>query len=234
MIENKITLCLITCQRLNLFTQTINSFLENCLDLDLIENIILIDDNSIFADILVMDQLLRKFNKPFDMIKKGAGLKGHQVSLNLMYNINTKYILMLEDDWVFMVKDNFIRKSFTIMNEDPSIKQVLLRTGDIMAVNQTIRKTKDGIEYIKYDFPGQFARDSKNRPAWSGWNLNPALWNFEEIKKLGKFPEDESNFEFKYSRKYWKAGYKVAYFPFNHCEHIGEGQSAYVKNQTRK
>jgi hypothetical protein len=230
----KLTLTITSCKRINLLHKTINSFLANCLDLDLIDNIILVDDNSGVDTIAETDYLLTKFNKPFVIINKSENQKGHAQSLNIIWDlIQTDYITHLEDDWEFKVKDNFIRKSLDIMFHDNSIKQVLLRAGDFMAIKQA-RITLNNFEYIKYNYEGQHVLDMKNRPAWCGFNLNPAIWDFKEIKKLGKFVYQEPCFEYNYSRKFWLAGYKIAYFPDNFCEHLGKDNSAYKLNATNK
>ena len=241
---DKITLCLITCKRLELFKKTIKSLFDNCLDKMFISNIILIDDNSINEDIQEMNYILNKINIPYIIKEKKESDKGHPQSLNIMYDmIASDYILMLEDDWLFIKPDFYITKSIAIMNNDPSIKQVLLRTTDIMAIDQKLTrgyfenskyKNINDFDYIKYEYTGCHNRDSQGRSAWCGWNLNPAIWNFKEIRKLGKFPIGEPCFEFNYSRQFWKAGYKVAYFPINYCEHLGTGNSAYVLNGTNK
>lgn len=232
----ELSLVFITCKRKILFEKTVESLLQNCKDLSLIKNIIMIDDNSDIDDFIKMKNLMLKFDKPFFAYTKYQEQKGHIQSLNMMFDlVKEDYLFCCEDDWLFTRPGHFIRESFEIMDENPDIKQVLLRTTDIMAVNQKVRQTKESkIDFIKYDYPGQFARDSKNRPAWPNANLNPAIWNFKSFKQIGKFPIDECNFEFKWSRKCWKEGIKIAYFPENYCEHLGEGQSAYIKNGTRK
>lgn len=56
-----ITLTLITCKRFNYFQKTLNSFVENCLNLNLISNIICIDDNSEIEDIKKWKNLLKSY-----------------------------------------------------------------------------------------------------------------------------------------------------------------------------
>jgi hypothetical protein len=232
----KITMTVTSCRRYNLLERTIKSFFDCCLDADYIEKIILVDDNSDPDDLYKINLLLKSTNKPYILIHKSEQLKGHTESLNILYDlVKTDFMLHCEDDWEFRIKDNFITKAFNIMATDNSIKQFLFRTNsDLMATGQITEITKDGIEYIKYNYVGQHARNKKNAPAWSGWCLNPALWKFSDIKTLGKFVPDKSNFEYDHSRKFWKNGFKVAYFPKNICEHIGEGNSSYKLNDTKK
>jgi hypothetical protein len=232
----KITMTITSCRRYNLLERTLKSFFECCIDADCIEKIILIDDNSEPDDLHKINSLLRSIGKPYLLLHKSDALKGHIEALNILYDlIKTDFLIHLEDDWEFKIKDTFITKAFSVMATDNSIKQVLFRVNaEIMAVDQIKQNTKDGIEYIKYNYVGQHARDKHNRPAWSGWNLNPALWNYSAIKTLGKFVADKSNFEYFYSRQFWKMGFKTAYFTVNFCEHIGEGNSSYKLNDTKK
>ena len=240
-----ITLTMTTCQRYDLFTSTIKSFAECCVDSHLISKIIVVDDQSPLNEVEMMtEQLQDYFNADVNMIRKPESQKGHQHSLNILYDkIETDIILHLEDDWLFTKKDYIIYKALSIMEIDPSIKQVLFRTADIMARNQTVIKSKyfnmdefeyQDFEYVKYNYTGTFNKDIKNRPAWCGWNLNPALWNFKEIKKLGKFPVNQTCFEYNYSKHFWQRGYKVAYFPESYCTHIGGANSAYRIKNTKK
>lgn len=237
MINIKITLTITSCRRFNLLEKTITSFFDNCLDINCIDKIILIDDNSDSPDLAKISSLLEKTNKPYILIHKNEFLKGHVASLNILYDTvkSTDYVIHLEDDFECIKKDNFIEKAFNIMQEDQSIKQFLFRVNaEIMAVDQIKLKSKSGIEYIKYNYIGQHAKDMHNRPAWSGWNLNPALWNYATIRELGKFNHEKAGFEYDYSRKFWKCGYKVAYFTENYFEHIGVNNSAYRLNNTKR
>lgn len=232
----KITLVIVSCKRLDLLKITIETFFQNCLDIDLIGSIILIDDNSDSTGFLEIIQIIKKYNIPTFFIHKFEH-KGQVTSLNTVWDIiRTNYLFMLEDDWKCLIKDNFIRKAFQVMAENPDIKEFQFRINpEIMAVGQIRQKTKDGsIEFIKYNYDGAHAKDKQNRSSWPGFNLNPGLWNFAEIKTLGKFNHEKCNFEYEYSRRFWKIGWKVGYFPSNVFEHIGMEVSAYTLNGTKR
>lgn len=230
-----LTLTITSCKRLELLTKTLNSFLENCLDLDMISEIILVDDGSNVKELEKIISLLEKFNKPYIMVYKSELNKGHVESLNILWDyIKTDYIIHLEDDWLFTKKDNFILKSMQIMNEDNTIKQVLLRTNpDIMAVDQTTLLTNKGLEYIKYNYKGTGHLDRLGRVAWPSFNLNPSIINFKDVKTLGYFPKIYC-FEYNYSLGFRRAGFNVAYYPENYCEHLGKDNSSYKLNNTDK
>ena len=232
----KITLTVTSCKRFLLLQKTLQSFFYCCQDKHMIQEILLIDDNSDSQDIIKIIDLLQSFNICYKIIFKSEFNKGHQESLNLLYDlVKTDYVLHLEDDWLFKKKDNFITKSLIIMSNYPEIKQVLLRINpDIMGINQKVITVNNDIDFIRYNFIGQHHRDRLDRPAWPGWNLNPAVWNFRDMRTLGKFNQIVKNFEFKFSRMFWKSGFKVGYFKENCCEHIGEGNSSYKLNGTDK
>jgi len=226
---------IISCQRYLLLKRTIESLKECCLDLDLIDKVILIEDGS--KDIQPIYDLLSILEKPFVMVIK-KGIPGHLESLDIMFDLigSQQYAFMCEDDWEFRVKGHWIRQALQVLESDREIKQFLFRIGDIMYPEQREIILND-FRYIKYLFPGPWVKDGLSRPAWPGWNLNPSIWKFNEIKQMaGKIQSAQGwgSFEFIHSTKLNKAGCKVAYFPRNICEHIGEGNSAYKINGTSK
>jgi len=231
----KITMMITSCKRYNLLEQTLNSFFDCCLDHDFIKEIILIDDNSDKEDVSKIIQLLMKINKPYIVVHKSSHTKGHANSLNYYFDlIKTDYIFHAEDDWLFTIKDNLISKAFFVMDEYPEIKEVVYRIGTNMAKNQTVIKTKNGIDYIKYNYENNQVRDNLDRPAWTGWNLNPSVQKWSDIKTLGKFNPNVSGVEYEFSRRYLKAGFKIAYFTQDHCKHLGDNNSSYTLNNTPK
>lgn len=236
----KLTLSMTTCKRFPLFKSTIESFFENCLDRNLISEIVIVDDNSDKIEVenmgLTLFHIFERYgiNIKYRLITKDESEKGHPKSLRLLFdNVNSDYILMLEDDWLSIKKDHYIKKAFDIMKYDNSISQVLFRHNDeIMAVNQE-EKNYNYIRYVKYHYDGVGHNDLSNRVAWPGWNLNPSLLNMKEFKKHGNVP-DIYYFEYYHSRALWRNGFKVAYFVENYFSHIGGNNSAYKINNTDK
>jgi len=229
-----ITMILTSCKRYALLEKSLLTFFECCLDADFIKEIIIIDDGSAADDVKKAIELLNRINKPFVFLHKSSHKKGHAQSLNYYFDlIKTDYILQMEDDWEFTVKDNFISKALFVMTEHPDIKQVAYRKGGNLAKNQKITKTKNGIDFIRYDYT-ESSVDDLNRPAWTGWNLNPSLQKWKDIKTLGLFEENIKGFEINFSHRFLKAGFKLAYFPIDFCNHLGDNNSAYNLNNTNK
>lgn len=228
----KITLTMTTCKRLLLFMKTIQSFFENCMDLDLIKEIIIIDDGSSDSDIKGMFTILSdcKYNIKFIQKKN----KGHARSLNILFdNVKTDYIFHLEDDWEFIKKDNFIRKGFKILDDNKKIKSVIMRNWIEQGCKQNdLQKTKTGIKYYIHNYNGQkFIKGEVN--TYPGYSLNPSLQNISDIKKIGKF-ENKELFELRFAYRYFSYDYKVALTEIDYCKHIGNNINAYRLNNTKE
>jgi glycosyltransferase involved in cell wall biosynthesis len=227
---------LITCKRFPLFKQALESFIANCEDINLIKQIILVDDNSDIAEQIMMKEALRHLNMPNIFLCKYEN-KGHAISMNIAWKlVETNYVLLLEDDWLNVKKDCYIKKAFEVFAQNDKIIQVQFRTNpDIMAVGQEISKTPSGLEYIEYKYEVN-VKDGLRRPAWIGYTNNPSLIRFKELKEnVGMF-RDIHGFEWNYACRVAAKGYKVGYFPEDYFKHIGPGasNSAYAKNGTRR
>ena len=226
---NKVTLTITTCKRLSNFKQTVESFFENCLDLDLIKEIIIIDDGSSETDLKRMFELLSKYEYDITVIEKKN--KGHARSINLLFNrVKTDYIFHLEDDWHFSKKENFIKHAFEIMNHNEKIKSVIFRNWIKQGARQTLKqKTNTGIDYYIHNYNGlKFKKGEVN--TYPGYSLNPSLQNVKEIKKLGLF-ENAKLFELRFAYKYFLQGFLIGLTNIDYCVHMG-GDSAYKLNNS--
>src|SRR3989344_3604876 len=80
--------------------------------------------------------------------------KGHAKSMNIILkNVHTPYILHLEDDWEFYVKNNFIRNCLEVLNADPKLGQCLFNRNYAETFDQTIvgglfHTTPSGLRYF--------------------------------------------------------------------------------------
>ena len=99
-----ITFTITTCKRYDLFEKTINSFLNCCMDLHMIDRWFCIDDNSSEED----REKMKKNYPFFEFYFKGKQDKGHSRSMNIIKkNVKTPYIFHMEDDWKFFKKRNY-------------------------------------------------------------------------------------------------------------------------------
>ena len=81
--QTRIILTITTCKRYDLFNKTMNSFINCCTDLEMIDSFVCIDDNSTQED-----RDLMKLNYPFfNYIFKDETNKGHIKSMNIIYTI---------------------------------------------------------------------------------------------------------------------------------------------------
>jgi hypothetical protein len=117
--NNSITITTTTCKRLDLFIQTVNSFLECCTDIcDYVYEWIVIDDNSTEED----REFMKKSYPFITYIYKTPDQKGHARSMNMLLDaIKTPYVVNLEDDWRFFVKDNYLTKCLGVLNENEEL-----------------------------------------------------------------------------------------------------------------
>ena len=179
--NKKITLTITTCKRLDLFTRTINSFINCCKDILLIDDFICIDDNSSDEDRKQMKSLYPFFTYIF----KDETLKSHIHSMNMIIEIvKSEYILHLEDDWLFCQRFDYITKSLEILNQkniinidtipedqninDKEIAQVLFNKNYIEIPDDTrhvhggyLCQTKNNNKYIIHEYYNSYSNKEK-------------------------------------------------------------------------
>jgi hypothetical protein len=250
--QTSVTIFITTCKRLELFKETINSFLENCLDLSLVNQWVVIDDNSSKEDVLEMQKLY-----PFlDIKSKSTEEKGHSKSLNKISQVSqNEFIFILEDDWKLMGKKNLISDSIKILESDQRIGQVLSNWNyaesfrDWSETGGGIwKKLPTGENYLLHQWYEAHSEDWKNfvtaigKPShvhWPHFSLNPCLLRKSVLNKVGSFQEVQG-FEAEFGFSYMKAGFVTAFLPQINFFNIGKRRNetqlqqsnAYSKNET--
>jgi hypothetical protein len=243
----KITFTITTSRRLDLFKCTTDSFFYTCMDKDLITDWIISDDGSSTEDIAEMQRMCPEFT-----ILRSPG-KGQAENLNNLFAaVKTPIFFHCEDDWLFIKKDNYIRKMLDVMADDETIKNVTLRywQGGEVESQKTL-----GLRYNVHKF-GQFyhgdlspeaiqEKTDKTDCNWYGYTLNPGLQHLPTIKRLGPYVpwskpvgyyHDPGLGEEDYSRffdraqaiKYLTMGFKRANLLNQYIQHIGADNSAYT------
>lgn len=245
-----ISLSITTCKRYNLFEKTINSFINSCNDILLIDEYIGIDDNSNEEDRQKMKELYPFINWIF----KDDKLKGHVNSMNLIINlIKGDYLIHLEDDWLFYEKMNYITSGLEILNQtkiinidnipeyynlnEKKIKQVLFNknfaeTNEHNIVGGFLCKTENDIDYILHEhYPDKsheynLAITKYNNIAnciyWPHFSFRPSLIKTDIFKDIGKFNRKSHFFEKEYAERYYKKNYISCFFNKLTCRHIGK------------
>ena len=230
-----ITLSITTCKRFNCFENMIRSFVKNCADLDLISEIILVDDNSSMAEkSKISNILISSFpNKKIKFYFKDHSETGHCKSMNIVMSmVSNDYLFQNEDDWLFCVKDNFIRKSLKIIENNYDVGIVSLRNirekDYDWVFGRYVEKNVDNIFFKIHEEPG--------------FTLNPSIQSLSKIKKhmdnivfLEKNSSNiEDGFESNFSKRYHDSGLRTAFFSRNsYIKHIGF-TSAYDINKTKR
>jgi hypothetical protein len=219
----KIPVAITSCCRINLLDQMLESFLNCCLDKDLIPDYYIFDDHS-------PREYLKKLQKKYKYLKIFHNQKeGQAYSINFMHiqldRMGVEWYLHLEDDWKFIRQGHFIRDMFDIVNDDNRIKNVTLRYWDCIHIIS--KKLKYRIHVYKEDEENNNINDW----AWYGYTLNPSLQHIPTIKKIGYYEEHilTRNFDKPVAKKYYELGFKRANLEKNYIEHTGLNESKYEK-----
>ena len=235
----KILFTITTCKRIDLFINTMNSFINHCKDIDLIDKFICIDDNS-----SNVDRKLMKQKYPFiDFIYKGENEKGHCISMNKILDLvelyNVKYLIHLEDDWNFYGERKYIIDSIKIIENTINIKQILFNKNyaelyDDHSLNIAggIQKNIANLSYIEHEHYKENSQElndfytknaGKNSCAyWPHFSFRPSLIDCKIFKKIGKYRTSNGHFEIDYSHRFYEKGYKAAFFQSLSCYHTGK------------
>jgi hypothetical protein len=222
-----VMLTMTTCKRYNLFTQTVNSFLKCCKDINLISSFLCVDDNSCDEDKKNMKQ-----NYPFfEFYDKKEEEKGHLSSMNIIWNTlkerKPTYWLHLEDDFFFFKPSNYIQKSIDFLEKYKSqkIHQILFNKNyaeifddyDIVG-GEILDDKKDFLLHVK----DQKGVKGKSCTYWPHYSFRPSLTLTETILALGNYDSPNTFFEVDYANKYFKNGFKSAFFNELNSIHTGK------------
>ena len=234
----EITLTMTTCKRLHLFISTVNSFINACLDLTMIDEWIVIDDNSNIPDQAEMKRLY-----PFiTYVFKPPDLKGHYFSMNILQKmVTTPYYFHLEDDWTFIRKEKYLTKCRQVLLENNCYGQCLINLGQgedagaaqiytepHLLTTQCRSLDSEARYYIhKYvehsEMPSYLASNNvgpKHCLSWGHYSLRVGLNRSSVWTDLGPYPIS-SYFEADYAKLYMKKGYMTTYLDNLYCIHTG-------------
>lgn len=234
--NSNIILTMTTCKRLNLFRQTVNSMINTWTDLPLVDQFIVIDDNSSYEDRVAMSS-----EYPFiKYILKPYADKGHLKSMNIIYDIlktqTPKYWIHIEDDFLFFVNMPYITMGIQGLTELQhfNVKQVMF--------NRNYAETFDRINmtghvaYSDNDFSfHNYKPNGSQCQYWPYFSFRPSIIDVKTILDLGEFTSEHTFFEMEYAKKWTNAGYKTAFINTITNIHIGKicntvGDNAYSLN----
>jgi hypothetical protein len=208
----------------------------------MIERFICIDDNSSKEDRIKMLD-----NYPFIEFKfKRTDQKGHVSSMNMIRNLLTpedKFIFHLEDDFVFLVRKNYIGKSLRILRDNETVGQVLFNRNYAEKVDDySIEGGKlfGNNKYMVHEYePDPSKRKNKiSCEYWPHFSFRPGIVKKEVYDKVGPFNQ-VTHFERNYAERYVKLGYITAFHNRIDLLHIGkhtnqQGDNAYSLNGVKQ
>jgi len=232
--KNMITFTITTCKRYDLFEQTINSFINCCQDIHMIDKWLCVDDNSNEEDRKKMQEKYPFFEFYF----KTKAEKGHPQSMNIIRNkVTTPYIFHMEDDWKFFCKRNYITHCLDVLGQSSQIGQCLINKNYMETANDLCKIvggfeyiTDSGYRYIVHEHYSDKESQMKfmekynnfaNCAYWPHFSFRPSLLRTVIIKQLGEYNEKISHFEMDYSYRYRNAGYVSAFMEGLYCLHTG-------------
>lgn len=225
-----ITFSITSCQRLDLFIETINSFLNNFKDKHLIFEWICVDDNSDENDRNIMKQ---KF--PFiNFIWKTIEQAGHATSMQIISEkVKTPYLIHIEDDRILIDPKFYIADMISILEHDENLGQVVFNhnyteTLDDDIIGGLLKRTNDGVFYFQHEYitlenerQNFYLRHGSGKTVnyYPHFSLAPSMINTKIFQKC-KF-KNVLKFEYVFALDYTNAGYKTAFLPGFHFKHVG-------------
>ena len=229
-INHDIVLTVTSCKRFDLFEKTINSFLNNCSDVDKITYFFCVDDNSSDED----RERMRKLYPFFNFYFKNSGEKGHRQSMNIIWNklneLKPKFYLHLEDDWLFINKRSYVADSISFLErfESDGIHQLLFNKNYAETINDFNlvggKLVVDEHDHnIKLHIKDEPNLNGSNCAYWPHFSFRPSVIRTSAVLTLGNFDSPNTFFERDYADKYFhSAGYRSAYFNDVCSIHIGK------------
>ncbi len=232
----QVTLTITTCKRLDLFCDTVNSFLNTCRDAERIGRWVCIDDSSSDDDRQVMTQRYPFF----EFVWKDARQKGHAQSMNALLDlVDSPWWVHLEDDWLFFDERCYVDEALAILGDSRRIGQVLFNRsyGEALSCRELIgglvkRTRKAGLRYrlhqhLPQDTDEHAALFVGHPPGtlsnawWPHYSLRPSMLRTAAIRDVGRFDPSAAHFELELASRSLARGYQSAFFDVITALHTG-------------
>jgi FkbM family methyltransferase len=227
-VRHDVILTITSCKRFDLFQKTVNSFINNCSDVNKITYFFCVDDNSSDED----REKMMKMYPFFDFYFKNPSEKGHRQSMNIIWNklnkLKPSFYLHLEDDWLFINKRSYLTDSVSFLEryESDGIHQILFNKNYAEVIrhyNTVGGKIIDKDNNIKLHIKDEPNLNGLNCAYWPHFSFRPSVIRTSAILALGNFDSPNTFFERDYADKYFHfAGYMSAYFNDVSSIHIGK------------
>lgn len=218
--ETKIDSILTSCGRFDLLKKTLESFFAFA-DME-IDNFIIYDDSG--------KQIPESLKNQYPQIKfiEGTEKVGQIKAIDILYShVKNEYIFFQEDDWSFF-KTGFIGQSLDILEKEPKIMQVWIRSQ-----NDRNGHPATGVPRMTPNRTRYQMMSSDYRGQWSGHSFNPGLRRLSDYQNL--FPNGYSGVttfnikepwksEIEVGQVYKKAGFKAATLMQGFVRHLGQNR----------
>ncbi|RRD40778.1 glycosyltransferase [Leptotrichia sp. OH3620_COT-345] len=206
-----VTLVITSCGRFDLLEKTLNSFFEK--NTYPIKKIIITEDSTEGKKLkrLISRYENEKCGPKFHLIINQVR-EGQLKSIDKAYKeVNTEYIFHCEDDWIFL-KEGFIEKSISLLEEDPKLLLIGLRGKEDFKEN--FFKEKD---YISQNGTSYYEVKEEI------FTYNPSLKRKKDNDLFGAHEKlKDELYEMALSEFYKKKGYRTIYFKEKYIEHTGD------------
>ena len=230
--HHDIILTMTSCKRFDLFQKTVNSFINNCNDVNKITHFFCVDDNSSDED---REQMMKMYPF-FDFYFKNVHEKGHRQSMNIIWDklneFKPRFYLHLEDDWLFINKCNYVTDSVSFLDkyESDGIHQILFNKNyaEVISHYNTVggKVIENAIENMNNTFKLHIKDEPNlcgpNCAYWPHFSFRPSIIRTSTVLTLGNFDSPNTFFERDYADKYFNSGYTSAYFNEVNSIHIGK------------
>jgi GR25 family glycosyltransferase involved in LPS biosynthesis len=218
-----------TCKRFDLFSRTINSFLNSCTDLNFIDRWICVDDNSSEEDKIKMNEMYPFF----EFYWKSPKEKGHAKSMNIIRHMtkNWSYIFHIEDDWTFYSIQPYITQCLHVLEEDYTLGQCIINPNysevatDVNIKGSSHHHTHNGFSYFLHHHMDTDSLYKNIGPCmncvyWPHYSLRPGLIRTRVFSQIGIFNENAPHFEMEYAYRYEKE-FKTSFLDRISSQHTG-------------
>ena len=222
-----VTLTITTCRRRDLFDRSVDSFLRNCTDVDSIDRWICIDDGSSDEDRAAMAARYPFF----EFIWKDVSTKGHARSMEMLRaEVSSPFWLHLEDDWEFFAPDAYVSRAIDILEDDPSLGQVLFNRnyaeiasereipgGELRTTTHTHQPYRVHVHAVPgtqefEEFNREIGKDRPTNSWWPHFSFRPSMLRTSVVNEIGSFSTEPIHFELDFAKRFTAAGFQSAFF----------------------
>lgn len=207
--DSDVTAFFLSCDRLNLLSQTMQSFLDTVNE----KTKMVIMDDSGNKD--VFEKLKEQYGESCDIVCFPEN-RSQWYCLDFMPSYcYTRYIMYIEDDWKFL-KSGYMQLSKTILESNREIGIIDISDRRFEEYGSLGEST----ELFIWKKPWRL---SPQHLYWIGWCGSPNLKRREDLIYLGRIEKDYA--EWQIDRKFYLMGLKSVYLKDRYCTHIGDDDS---------